>query len=126
MLSTCQHTFTGKGPLRVTHKNHPCTIWVMKSVHNYNRLAELALHLCKEYTIRYGKIHALEAVILDLQKVPKKLPQSKRRSPFSAVMPEQYVSRGNAVKSYRTYYTLDKVRFAKWKYSKKPYRMPDI
>lgn len=120
MLSTCQHHFTGSSPLRPTHKNHPCTVWVMKSVHNYNRLAELALELCKEYTKRYKKTHALEVVIVGLQNPPKQLPSSQRRSPFSTVMPEQYIHAGDAVRSYRNYYLGDKKRFAQRRYSKTP------
>lgn len=125
MMSTAHHVFSGAGPMKPTHKNHPCTIWVMQSRHNYNWLAELALELCYEYTRRYKKVHALEKVIVGLQKPPKKLPQTARMTPFVCVMPEQYIHK-NPVTAYRNYYMLDKVRFARWKNTKHPYWMPKV
>ena len=121
MLSTCTYYCTGASPLKPTHKNHPCTLWVMKSIHNYRRLSELASYLCVEYTKRYGKIHALERVIKDLTKAPAGLPRTKNITPFVTVMPEQYVHK-NPLRAYRDYYLYDKVRFARWKYTKTPYR----
>ena len=71
MLSTTHFYLTGKSPLKPTHKNHPCTVRVMKSVHNYNWLVELAIAVSDEYTARYGKIHKLHDTIIKLRKVPK-------------------------------------------------------
>lgn len=122
MMSTTHHHFTGISPMKPTHKNHPCTMWVMQSVHNYNRLAQLALDLCGEYTKRYNKVHSLEKTIRQLQKAPKKLPRTEQMTPFVVVMPEHYVHK-NPVKAYRDYYLFDKIRFAKRKYSNKPYWM---
>lgn len=49
-------------PYRLTHKNHPCSIWTRKSKANYMWLAELGLELCTEYTHRYDKIHKTEQI----------------------------------------------------------------
>lgn len=42
-------------PYKLSHKNHPCSIWVRESLTNYLYLCELGLELCYEYTYRYGK-----------------------------------------------------------------------
>ena len=37
-------------PYKLSHKNHPCSIWARTSLSNYLYLCELGLELCKEYT----------------------------------------------------------------------------
>jgi hypothetical protein len=51
------------GPYKPTHVNHPCTIWARKTRSNYMWLLEHMVHLCIEYTRRYGKVHACERFI---------------------------------------------------------------
>lgn len=46
-----------EAPYKLSHKNHPCSIWVRKSLSNYLYLCELGLELGREYTHRYGKKH---------------------------------------------------------------------
>ncbi|MFN9952871.1 MAG: hypothetical protein ACK55I_07210, partial [bacterium] len=50
-------------PYRLTHKNHPCSIWARESLSNYLYLCELTLELCREYTYRYGKTHKTQQVL---------------------------------------------------------------
>lgn len=38
---------------RLTHKNHPMSIWTRKSIHNYRWLVSLAYELALEYDRRY-------------------------------------------------------------------------
>ena len=45
------------------HLNHPSTIWVRTTTENYEWMVIHALALCEEYTHRYGKIHASQALI---------------------------------------------------------------
>lgn len=44
-------------PYKLSHKNHPCSIWAREDISNYLWLCELGLELCKEYTYRYGRRH---------------------------------------------------------------------
>lgn len=44
-------------PYRATHRNHPCTQWVMQNNANAAWLYRHFVALCHEYTKRYGKIH---------------------------------------------------------------------
>jgi len=42
---------------KLTHKNHPCTKWLLEDEVNYNWLVCHFFYLCDEYTKRYGKTH---------------------------------------------------------------------
>jgi hypothetical protein len=99
--------------------NHPCTIWARESRANYVWLWRHAYALCKEYTQRYGKVHAMERMLVDeLYDPPINIPKLKL-TPFAQAMPEQY--RGeNAVVAYRKYYITAKVDIAKWKMNNAP------
>ena len=46
--------------------NHPSAIWVRQSSKHYKWLYNLFMHLCVEYTRRYGKIHSTERLLGDL------------------------------------------------------------
>ena len=100
-------------PYRLSHKNHPCSIWARKSLTNYLYLAELGLELCKEYTFRYGKHHASERLVGALSKVPENIANVGFIDPPQC-MPD-YCKGDDTVIAYRTYYILEKMRFAKWK-----------
>jgi len=57
LLSNAMIHYTGQGPYKQTHWNHPCSVWVRQSTVNYRWLLSLFSELCAEYTRRYGKIH---------------------------------------------------------------------
>lgn len=102
------------------HMNHPCAIWARKTQDNYFYLHQLALELCEEYTYRYNKIHASQAVI-DSLPWPSFLPKGKQ-TPFATAfrrdMPAENLQRilacSDTVSAYRMYYVLDKAHFCKW------------
>ena len=50
-------------PYKLSHKNHPCSIWVRECLENYVWLCDLGIELCLEYTHRYGKRHNSHAII---------------------------------------------------------------
>lgn len=56
-------------PYKPTHVNHPCAIWIRNDPAHYYWALQYGLALCKEYTKRYGKIHACEYVISSLSKM---------------------------------------------------------
>ena len=47
----------------MTHAHHPCSVWTRKNRSNFSWLIEHGLHLCEEYSIRYGDTHASLEVI---------------------------------------------------------------
>jgi len=98
---------------KAVHYNHPSTVWTRKSKSNYAWHYWLFHNLCKEYTHRYGKIHATETKLLDqLNKVPDNIPDIGLTT-FPQAMPE-YCKMKNAVQAYRNYYMKEKSYFAKW------------
>jgi len=105
---------TKKNICKATMINHPCTIWVRQTRANYLWLWKHAYALCKEYTARYGKVHAMEAMLMnDLYNPPVNIAKGKL-TPFAQAMPDQYKD-SDAVIAYRKYYIHEKKRFAKWK-----------
>lgn len=109
-------------PYKMTHYNHPCSIWTRASQRNFNWLLEYGITLCKEYSYRYNKVHKSEQVIYWCNKNKKILYFTLNDlTSFAQAMPEQYRSE-NPVESYRTYYIQEKYHFAKWeKGRKKPH-----
>jgi hypothetical protein len=113
------HWVLGKeAPYKLSHKNHPCSIWVRSSLENYLWLCELGLELCDEYTYRYGKKHKSQSIIEwclinkpNLEDIPFTEPPK--------AMPEEYKVK-NTIQSYRNYYMGAKKDFCIWKNRKTP------
>ena len=104
-------------PYLPNHFNHPCSIWVRKSLDNYEWLYCLALSLNDEYGYRYGgKTHKSIEVVLKLPDID--LP-SKGLTPFAQAMPDEYKNE-DAVIAYRNYYNQDKKHLLSWKYRRTP------
>ena len=110
---------TDEVPYRLSHKNHPCSIWARENISNYLWLCELGLELCKEYSYRYGKRHKSQDVIEWCLTNPPSLPEEDFTEPPKA-MPEEYKV-DDVVQSYRNYYLGDKKYFSKWKKREVPY-----
>jgi hypothetical protein len=55
---------------KATHVSHPSCIWARETDSNYRWLYDHFLALCKEYTARYGRLHATEALLKDILKSP--------------------------------------------------------
>jgi hypothetical protein len=106
-------------PYKLTHKNHPCSIWTRTSLSNYLYLCELGLELCKEYTYRYGKRHKSQEVIEWCLIYKPNVPDVEFTEPAMA-MPDEYKV-GDVVQSYRNYYMGAKSGFATWKNRQKPF-----
>ena len=106
-------------PYRLSHKNHPCSIWTRTSLSNYLWLANLGIALSHEYTYRYGKTHKSSLVVKwALDNIPN-IPDSEL-TPFAQAMPEKYKS-NDAIQAYRNYYTGEKKHLFKWKKRNTPY-----
>jgi len=105
-------------PYKLSHKNHPCSIWARESITNYLWLCELGLELCYEYTHRYGKRHKSQDVIEWCIENKPNLPEKGFTEPAKA-MPEEYKVK-SVVESYRNYYRGEKASFSKWKNRQTP------
>jgi len=106
-------------PYKLSHKNHPCSIWTRESLSNYLYLCELGLELCYEYTYRYGKRHKSQDVI-EWCIVNKPNIEDKGFTEPAKAMPDEYKV-DDVVESYRNYYCGAKSGFAVWKGREIPY-----
>jgi hypothetical protein len=111
----------------ISNVKHPMCIWIIKSSENYKYGAVLGLCLSKEYTYRYEKIHSCDKHIKWLiNNVPNctglidysdKTVLSKNNilnlTRIPLCMPEDSMN-NNTIESYRKYYRIHKVYFAKW------------
>jgi hypothetical protein len=94
---------------KLSHKNHPCAVWVRQSLENYHWLCCLGWWLCKEYRFRYGdKTHKTEAHILWLLNNHPKYTDFDFTDPPQA-MPDEYKD-SSVVTAYRNYYIEDKMK----------------
>lgn len=104
---------TDQVPYKLSHKNHPCSIWVRESLSNYLYLCELGLALSKEYTNRYGKRHKSQDVIEWCITNKLNICDKGFTEPPKA-MPEEFKV-SDVIESYRNYYRGAKRDFASWK-----------
>jgi hypothetical protein len=110
----------GSAPYKLSHKNHPCSIWTRECVENYVWLCDLTMELCKEYTYRYGKKHKSQSI---LEWCMINIPDIRSNgdiTPFPLAMPDEYKV-NCPVESYRNYYRGAKSKFATWKNREVPY-----
>lgn len=108
------HWATGsEAPYKLSHKNHPCSIWVRESQSNYLYLCDLGLELCKEYTYRYGKRHKSQQIIEWCVTNKLNICDKGFTEPPKAMPDECKLE--SVIDSYRNYYIKEKKSFAKWK-----------
>jgi len=105
---------------RQTHINHPCGIWARECADNYVWLFRLFIECCRQYTLRYGKVHATERLIPYLGKLPQNIDCDKTMTPFAQAMPDE-CKHDNPVMAYRKYYKDVKHPIAKWSYTAEPH-----
>ena len=101
---------------KACHVNHPTAIWVRESKANYDNLYNVWVELLREYTYRYGRVHASG---LKLSKVLAEAPKNIADGPFTEPPPAmkafpQCIVEGDSIASYRNYYREAKSGFAKW------------
>ena len=105
-------------PYKLSHKNHPCSIWARECIENYVWLCDLGMALCEEYTHRYGKKHkSVEILEWCVANKPKIVDIGFTEPPKA--MPNEYKV-DCVIKSYRNYYRGAKVNFATWKHRNIP------
>lgn len=119
MLCTAHQLNSNNAPYKATHINHPCNVWVRKTLDNYLWLVDFGLELCKEYTYRYGKVHKCQKVIKWCkQNLPNLSDNGLTR--FAEAMPDEYKTK-DPIDSYRNYYASDKQHLFSWKKREEPW-----
>ena len=118
ILCTVVRGLGGEARYKPTHKNHPCTRWAGESSGNYEWLVQLGLALCNEYTHRYNREHACEAVIREVS-APLPALRIAPRGAFALAMPEEY-KQVDSVAAYQAYYRAEKAHLHSWKNRQPP------
>ena len=111
------------GHYKVTHKNHPCTIWGRECQANTAWMILHGLAICAEYHRRYGKIHSCLQAHLDAKRLFEQnggsLSLYTEHTPFArAINAEQYPEirrnfRISTTEAYRRY--MHHKSYAAWK-----------
>lgn len=120
LLSVALWVNNMEAPMKPSHKNHPCALWVRNSRSNYEYALELAQALCKEYTYRYTKLHGVQKILRTI-KVPPILDVGL--TPFVQCMPIKYTQK-DPIEAYRTYYVMDKLSQKGWRWEYKDRSKP--
>jgi hypothetical protein len=113
LLCSAHWLNNSQAPYKLTHKNHPCSIWTRASLSNYIWLVKMTKALCKEYTYRYGRRHKTEDIV---DWCSSNLPpiEDIGLTERPQCMDEQY-KRDSVVESYREYYRSGKAHLHSWK-----------
>jgi len=111
-----------EAPYKLSHKNHPCSIWARTSRENYMWLIALGEALHDEYQYRYGahKTHKSLAVIKWCKEAVDAIdfPESGL-TPFVQAMPDEYKCI-DPVRAYKQYYLNDKKHLLTYTRRKEP------
>ena len=119
LLCGVHWTIGGQAPYKLSHKNHPCSIWTRECVENYVWLCDLGINLCHEYTYRYGKTHKSQQIIEWCMTNIPNIRSNGDLTPFALAMPDE--SKVDCpIESYRNYYKNSKSSIANWKNRKIP------
>jgi hypothetical protein len=104
---------------KVSHINHPCSVWVRQNAFTYEWTFTLFRHLLEEYTFRYGKLHKCQELRQFLWYTPENIPLTPNYIPFVQAMPDDCKD-PSVVTAYRNYYNRYKHSFAKWTIREQP------
>jgi hypothetical protein len=100
------------GLYKVSHRNHPCSVWTRSSSENYLWLHRHFTALCREFYFRRGKSHKSSLLAGALARIPDTIPLGPI-TPFAQAMPDEYKN-DDPVQAYRAYYLGAKADFAAW------------
>jgi len=111
---------------KISHKNHPVSIWIRESFENYIWTLELVEAMHTEWKYRYGHPENVEhksykvAKYLAQHSPPESCFPKKGLTTFALAMPEIYKCE-DPIESYRKYYkSPEKIRLASWKKREPP------
>jgi len=98
---------------KLTHKNHPCAVWVRSDFFNYVYLYELMEALNLEAQFRYGHTKDHVSLVKARSWQPAKLPAVRFTEPPKCVH-DDFKQVPDVVDAYRQYYRRDKRNIATW------------
>lgn len=132
LLSAAHHRWHPNTPqtarlYKLTHKNHPSTLWTGAHPEHYEWVFRHVCALWDEYERRYKRPHA-SSRLRHLLDTPPQMYGCGFSSAPPQCMPEQYKVSSNhtlmgwtqTVQAYRRYYVGEKLTFARWNHSSKP------
>jgi len=119
MLCTVLNKSGVKTPYKSTHSNHPCTLWVARSLSNWIWLRKLTLLLNEEFLFRYRRPVDHQSAIIARELSPPPIADIGLTE-FAQAMPDDYKVPGSPVEAYRRFYVGEKRHFAKWTRRKPP------
>jgi hypothetical protein len=127
MLATAYHFlskdkswkgFPSDNIYKITHINHPCSIWVRESEENYTWTILLGLAIGDEHYKRYGKrTKSYEVTKWFFDNIVNVEFKKKTLTKFMECMDDVY-KRDNPILSYRNLYMTGKRDICKWKKDK--------
>ncbi len=88
---------------KLTHANHPCSVWLRQSDKNYLWLYRHFIALCDEYQFRYNKVHKTDIKLREKLKKPPKNIKLGKLTEFAQAMDDE-LKQDDAVMAYRNYY----------------------
>ena len=98
---------------KATHVNHPSAVWCRETSENYSWTYSLFKELCREYTFRFGKVHATDQKLSNvLSTLPANITVGGL-TPIAQAMPD-YCKDSDPVQAYRDYYAIDKQRLLRY------------
>ncbi len=111
---------------KISHKNHPVTIWMRTSLENYMWTLDMVEAMHDEWKFRYNhpsdkmhKSYILATYLRQFAPSADKFPTTGL-TPFAMAMPDEY-KRSDPVEAYQLYYqSPDKKKIATWKNREKP------
>jgi hypothetical protein len=97
---------------KVSHVNHPCSVWVREASENYKWAYQHFISLCSEYTFRYNKIHACETKLKTiLSSMPDNIEYGKTDFALGMKTNPECIVLNNPVLSYRNFYKTKSDKF---------------
>lgn len=106
-------------PVKLSHFNHPCSIWVRETSANYAWTLEHGYSLCYEYRRRYGKQHHALTYLAECNRwfrAANSWNGKDYQTPFARCFSNciEAVQIPDTVEAYREFYWRDKWSFALW------------
>ena len=105
MLCAVHHRYgsTFPGIYKLSHPNHPCTLWAGENTKNYFWLVDLFYALNRQRVARGKATHkSFRDLSTHLTTAPDGLPVTSERTPFAQAMPDQF-KHDDATVAYRRY-----------------------
>lgn len=112
LLSSAVRLFNIDAGYKLTHINHPCSIWVRESLSNWLWLQSLVEALHKEWQYRFNHIKNHKSYDV-MHSLPIPPIDDIGLTNFALAMPDIY-KKDCPITSYRTYYIGEKQHLFKW------------